>query len=240
MLPRSLRSLLLACLLLASSPSIDAAKRRSRLDLPISKPADAPLEDNLATASGSEPAYERVEAPAAITPAAATSAGASAETESSANASGSGSSENSSQMIDEYSDEECDPDFIAFELVTGYVFSAPNKLLDSMPGTLMLTDCLEACQNNDSCASVNYETGLCVLFSSNSDKLPGALTKSQFPVFTIYAQKSCLKLRPCERAWCIDRVQGYKLNGHVKRTAQVVSRRDCIEMCLGENEFTCR
>uniref|UniRef100_A0A182QWK0 Apple domain-containing protein n=1 Tax=Anopheles farauti TaxID=69004 RepID=A0A182QWK0_9DIPT len=68
----------------------------------------------------------------------------------------------------------------------------------------------------------------------------GALTKSQFPVFTIYAQKSCLKLRPCERAWCIDRVQGYKLNGHVKRTAQVVSRRDCIEMCLGENEFTCR
>uniref|UniRef100_A0A182LRC3 Apple domain-containing protein n=2 Tax=Myzomyia TaxID=59140 RepID=A0A182LRC3_9DIPT len=172
MLPRSLRSLLLACLLLASSPSIDAAKRRSRLDLPISKPADAPLEDNLATASGSEPAYERVEAPAAITPAAATSAGTSAETESSANVSGSGSSENSSQMIDEYSDEECDPDFIAFELVTGYVFSAPNKLLDSMPGTLMLTDCLEACQNNDSCASVNYETGLCVLFSSNSDKLP--------------------------------------------------------------------
>lgn len=121
MWPRSLRSLLLTCLLLASSsPSIDAAKRRSRLDLPISKPADAPLEDNLATASGSEPAYERVEAPAAITPAAAaTSAGTSAETESSANASGSGSSENSSQMIDEYSDEECDPDFIAFELVTG-------------------------------------------------------------------------------------------------------------------------
>ncbi|XP_058129267.1 uncharacterized protein LOC131289165 [Anopheles ziemanni] len=253
MLPRSLRSVLLTCLLLASSPSIDGAKRRSRLDLPISKPADAPLEDNLATASGSEPAFERVEAPAAITPAAAvaapatasaaaatSSAATSAETESSANVSGSGSAENSSQMIDEYSDEECDPDFIAFELVTGYVFSAPNKLLDSMPGTLMLTDCLEACQNNDSCASVNYETGLCVLFSSNSDKLPGALTKSQFPVFTIYAQKSCLKLRPCERAWCIDRVQGFKLNGHVKRTAQVVSRRDCIEMCLGENEFTCR
>uniref|UniRef100_A0A182F6L8 Apple domain-containing protein n=2 Tax=Anopheles albimanus TaxID=7167 RepID=A0A182F6L8_ANOAL len=188
MLPRSLRSVLLTCLLLASSPSIDGAKRRSRLDLPISKPADAPLEDNLATASGSEPAFERIEAPAAvaappaaaapaaaaaITPAVApSSAGTSAETESSANASGSGSAENSSQMIDEYSDEECDPDFIAFELVTGYVFSAPNKLLDSMPGTLMLTDCLEACQNNDSCASVNYETGLCVLFSSNSDKLP--------------------------------------------------------------------
>ncbi|XP_058460095.1 uncharacterized protein LOC131435864 [Malaya genurostris] len=247
MLPRSLHSTILACLLLASALSIEGAKRRSRLDLPISKPADAPLEDNLATASGgSETTYERVEAPAAASaagpPAAVvTPAAAAASTEAdAANSSGSGSAENSSQMIDEYSDEDCDPDFVAFELVTGYVFSAPNKLLDSIPGTLMLTDCLEACQNNDSCASVNYETGLCVLFSSNSDKLPGALTKSQFPVFTIYAQKSCLKLRPCERAWCIDRVQGYKLTGHVKRTAQVLNRRDCLEMCLGENEFTCR
>lgn len=64
-------------------------------------------------------------------------------------------------------------DLSFFAYIYRYVFSAPNKLLDSMPGTLMLTDCLEACQNNDSCASVNYETGLCVLFSSNSDKLPG-------------------------------------------------------------------
>lgn len=54
-----------------------------------------------------------------------------------------------------------------------YVFSAPGQLLESMPGTLMLTDCLEACQSNDTCGSVNYETGLCVLFSSNADKLPG-------------------------------------------------------------------
>ncbi|XP_038104913.1 uncharacterized protein LOC6036502 [Culex quinquefasciatus] len=242
MLPRSLHSTLLACLLLASALSIEGAKRRSRLDLPISKPAEAPLEDNLATASGgSDPAYDRAEPPAAVVATSAAPAAAPSSTEvDTANSSGSGSSENSSQMIDEYTDEDCDPDFVAFELVTGYVFSAPNKLLDSIPGTLMLTDCLEACQSNDSCSSVNYETGLCVLFSSNSDKLPGALTKSQFPVFTIYAQKSCLKLRPCERAWCIDRVQGYKLNGHVKRTATVLNRRDCLEMCLGENEFTCR
>lgn len=54
-----------------------------------------------------------------------------------------------------------------------YVFSAPDQLLESMPGTLMLTDCLEACQANESCGAVNYETGLCVLFSSNADKLPG-------------------------------------------------------------------
>lgn len=46
-------------------------------------------------------------------------------------------------------------------------------MLDSIPGTLMLTDCLEQCQSNDSCSSVNYETGLCILFTSNADKLPG-------------------------------------------------------------------
>ncbi|XP_055849060.1 uncharacterized protein LOC129914045 [Episyrphus balteatus] len=136
--------------------------------------------------------------------------------------------------------EECDSDMIGFEIITGYVFSAPGKLLDSLPGTLMLTDCLEACQSNETCHAVNYETGLCVLFSANADKLPGALTKSQFPVFTIYAQKTCLGVRPCARAWCVDRVQGYKLKGQSKRSMTVNSRRDCLELCLGETEFTCR
>lgn len=69
---------------------------------------------------------------------------------------------------------------ISFVKISRYVFSAPGKLLDSMPGTLMLTDCLEACQSNDTCSSVNYETGLCVLFSSNADKLPGMCDKSFF------------------------------------------------------------
>ncbi|KAH1013189.1 hypothetical protein HUJ05_012211 [Dendroctonus ponderosae] len=61
---------------------------------------------------------------------------------------------------------------LAFELITGYVFSSPNNVIDSIPGTLMLTDCLETCQGNESCQSVNYETGLCVLFESNADLLP--------------------------------------------------------------------
>lgn len=70
--------------------------------------------------------------------------------------------------------------------------------------------------------------------------ISGALTKSQFPVFTIYAQRSCLSVRPCSRAWCIDRVQNYKLAGFTKRSTSATSRQDCFEMCLGENEFTCR
>ncbi|KAJ8981761.1 hypothetical protein NQ317_002355 [Molorchus minor] len=69
--------------------------------------------------------------------------------------------------------DECDPEMIGFELITGNVFSAPGNVLDSIPGTLMLTDCLETCQGNESCQSVNYETGLCVLFSANADILPG-------------------------------------------------------------------
>ncbi|XP_017489982.1 PREDICTED: protein FAM71B-like, partial [Rhagoletis zephyria] len=69
-------------------------------------------------------------------------------------------------------EEECDPDMIGFEIITGYVLSAPTKLLDTLPGILMLTDCLEACQVNESCSAVNYETGLCVLFKTTADILP--------------------------------------------------------------------
>jgi len=135
---------------------------------------------------------------------------------------------------------ECDPELLGFELVTGYVFTAPDDLLDSIPGTLMLTDCLEACNVNASCHSVNYETGLCVLFASNADNYPGALTKSQFPVFTIYAQKICLGIKPCEKAWCFDRVQGYRLQGFSRKKHPATSRQECLEMCMGEREFTCR
>lgn len=76
--------------------------------------------------------------------------------------------------------EDCDPEMIGFEIITGYVFSAPGNLLDSIPGTLMLTDCLETCQGNDSCHAVNYETGLCVLFSANADDLPGKISYNKF------------------------------------------------------------
>lgn len=47
--------------------------------------------------------------------------------------------------------------------------------MDSLPGTLMLTDCLNTCLKNATCQSVNYETGLCVLFSAHADQLPGTM-----------------------------------------------------------------
>ena len=67
----------------------------------------------------------------------------------------------------------CPEDSVTFELITGYVYSAPADMLDSQPGTLMLTDCIQTCRQNTSCQSINYETGLCVLFSSNADSMPG-------------------------------------------------------------------
>ena len=59
------------------------------------------------------------------------------------------------------------------ELVTGKVFTAPEDILDSRPGTLMLTDCIDLCLANSTCRSANFETGLCVLFSSSAQQYPG-------------------------------------------------------------------
>lgn len=68
----------------------------------------------------------------------------------------------------------------------------------------------------------------------------GALIKSQFPVFTIYAQKTCLKRQYCDRPWTIDRVQGYGLKNHIKRSATAETRQECYEMCFNESDFLCR
>lgn len=81
----------------------------------------------------------------------------------------------------------------SFEIVTGFVFTAPDDTIELVPGTLHLVECLSMCRQNTTCLSVNFETGLCVLFSSSATSKPDALTASQFPVFTIYAQKICLE-----------------------------------------------
>lgn len=68
---------------------------------------------------------------------------------------------------------DCPAEQVSFEIVTGYVYTAPADMLDSQPGTLMLTDCIDTCRSNSSCRAINYETGLCVLFSSNADDNAG-------------------------------------------------------------------
>jgi len=138
-------------------------------------------------------------------------------------------------------DAECPPDFVSFEVVTGYVYTAPADMLDSQPGTLMLTDCIDTCRGNSSCKSINYETGLCVLFSSSADEEGGQLTPSQFPVFTIYVQKNCLpSAASCDAAWSFDRVMNHELDTEIRKRGQVNSRQECMEQCLAEVDFECR
>merc|ERR1719510_1979630 len=114
-------------------------------------------------------------------------------------------------------------------------------MLDSQPGTLILNDCIETCRKNSSCKSINFETGLCVLFSSSADDNKSQLTKSQYPVFTIYVQKNCLSsAASCNGAWSFERVMDHQLDTEVRKSGVVGSRQECMELCLSEVEFECR
>ncbi|KAL3221260.1 hypothetical protein MRX96_029592 [Rhipicephalus microplus] len=130
---------------------------------------------------------------------------------------------------------------LTFELVTGYVYSAPSDTIELKPGTLQLTDCLDHCRRNASCQSVNFETGLCVLFTSSATERPASLAVSQFPVFTLYAQKICLfGKRRCNRDWAFERVTGYALRDLARKRLHAVAREECMDLCLDETEFQCR
>lgn len=74
------------------------ARRRSRIDLPIQNAADAPLEDNLATASGSDVVVEKFELPPPTTVKQQKEEG---------------------ETSSEESSDECKSDNISFELITG-------------------------------------------------------------------------------------------------------------------------
>lgn len=136
---------------------------------------------------------------------------------------------------------ECSTAQQTFELVTGFVFTAPDNTIGLVPSTLHLVDCLSFCRQNASCLAVNFETGLCVLFNSSATQRPDALTSSQFPVFTIYAQKICLGELTCSREWIFDRVSHYELLERSRKIATDVStREECMELCLKERDFECR
>ncbi|XP_076307552.1 uncharacterized protein LOC143223443 isoform X2 [Tachypleus tridentatus] len=135
----------------------------------------------------------------------------------------------------------CTNGYITFELITGFVYSASEDTLDVAPGTLMLTECLRLCQNNATCQSINFETGLCVLFSSSATQRPGALKTSHFPVFTMYAHKVCLLgTKPCNRDWMFERVEGHILRDLTRKRYSATSRETCIEKCFQERNFQCR
>lgn len=73
---------------------------------------------------------------------------------------------------------ECSAQDTTFELRTGYVFTSPQEILDTRPDTLQLSECIDACRANTSCAALNFETGLCVLFRTNALDAPGKIQTS--------------------------------------------------------------
>ncbi|CAH0773858.1 unnamed protein product [Bemisia tabaci] len=132
-------------------------------------------------------------------------------------------------------------DDVSFELTTGYVFSSPGNIIATKPGILSITECIRSCREDLQCQAVNYETGLCVLFASKPDSQPDALSKSQFPVFTLFAQKICLKNKhSCRRPWIFEIVKGQELVVNPKDRRHVLSRKECMELCLHEKRFVCR
>ncbi|KAK8722810.1 hypothetical protein OTU49_012054, partial [Cherax quadricarinatus] len=99
---------------------------------------------------------------------------------------------------------------VSFELITGFVYSSADDIIDSKIGTLLLGECIEFCRNNPRCQALNFETGLCVLFKTAAGENSASLAVSQFPVFTLYAQKVCLRsgYPVCASPWAYETVPG--------------------------------
>lgn len=66
----------------------------------------------------------------------------------------------------QYEVGNCPVEDSTFELVTGWMYSSPQDILETRAGTLQLGECVDACKANKSCMAINFETGLCVLFGS--------------------------------------------------------------------------
>lgn len=137
----------------------------------------------------------------------------------------------------------CDHNRSNFELLTGYVYSSSSDTIATIPGTLRLSDCLSTCRSNSSCRSLNFETGLCILFNSSAYDRPSALSRSQFPVFTFYAQKVCLPMAidpSCQQSWLFETVPDHVLRGFEARKLLTASKLDCMAKCFAETQFQCR
>ena len=51
---------------------------------------------------------------------------------------------------------QCDGD-IEFELITGFVYSNADDIIESNVGALQMPDCLQQCRANPSCLALNFE-----------------------------------------------------------------------------------
>lgn len=137
---------------------------------------------------------------------------------------------------------ECDGD-IEFELITGFVYSSADDIIESNIGALQMSECIGQCRANPSCMALNFETGLCVLFKTATGEVSESLQRSQFPVFTLYAQKVCLtpNRARCGSPWSYETVPEMSLvDEMVTEEAPAQTRTQCAQRCMTHERFTCR
>ena len=110
--------------------------------------------------------------------------------------------------------ENCPRSDVTFEMMTGYVFTSPDQILDTRPDSLKLSDCIDTCRANDSCRALNFETGLCVLFKTSATVAPGQFN------FITFTYLHDTRVQMLQRSWqclmthlmfmfrhfCVDRV----------------------------------
>ena len=79
-----------------------------------------------------------------------------------------------------------------FELITGAIFMMEQGKINQFQ-TFDIDECFQACRNNTSCYSANFETGLCTTSQFNASSMPDSLRTDDFPVFPNYLEKVCLR-----------------------------------------------
>jgi hypothetical protein len=48
------------------------------------------------------------------------------------------------------------------------------------------------------------------------------------------------KKKACNHGWAFERVKGYELKRMDKKKLKVLSREECMQLCLNETDFECR
>ena len=69
-----------------------------------------------------------------------------------------------------------------------------------------------------------------------SESFLGQLTKSQYPVFTIYVQKNCLpSAASCDAAWSFERVMDHELDTEVRQLISRLLRRNAYYISVSRS-----
>ena len=58
-----------------------------------------------------------------------------------------------------------------------------------------------------------------------------ALTLYTFPID---------KKQACNKGWAFERVKGFEMKKYSKKSVKLMTREECMQMCLNENDFECR